>query len=129
MTGDRAMCFRLSYLFREPARFDVIAFEGQKPGTSWVYLKRIIGLPGERLEIRDGWVFVDDSTTPLPEQFVVGPRGGNYGPFYIPPSHYFVLGDNRLASYDSKNWDDPFLPLDRILGRAVFAYWPSIGRI
>jgi len=129
MTGDRVICFRLSYLFNGPQRFDVIAFEGLEVGANWVYVKRIVGLPGERVEIIDGHVYIDSDPTPLTEHFITGPRGGNYGPFYVPPGHYFVLGDNRRFSYDSKNWTDPFLPLERILGRAVFIYFPSIGGV
>jgi len=129
MTGDRVICNRLAYLFSEPARFDVIAFDHVEGNQSWVYVKRIIGLPGERVEIIDGRVYIDDQTSPLDDSFVSSIPTGNYGPFYIPEGHFFVLGDNRNLSYDSKNWAVPYLPRERILGRAMFIYFPRISGI
>ena len=126
MTGDRVICNRLSYLFRPPQRFDVIAFDYHEGGQSWIYVKRIIGLPGERLEIIGGLVYIDDATTPLYEGFVFEQLIGDFGPFYIPDEHYFVLGDNRNSSYDSKDWPDPFLPAEQILGRAILVYHPRL---
>ena len=129
MTGDRVICNRLVYLLRTPERFDVIAFEGNADYATWIYVKRVIGLPGERVEIIDGRVYIDDQTSPLPDNFVNGTATGNYGPFYVPEGHYFVLGDNRDLSYDSKNWIDPFLPREQILGMAVFIYHPRLSLI
>jgi len=129
MTGDRVICNRLAYLRREPARFDVVAFNHFEDGQRWVYVKRIVGMPGERLEILDGIVHITGKDAPLPYCFVYGEIRGNYGPFYIPPGHFFVLGDNRVSSYDSKNWPDPFLPRENILGRAVFIYHPRLSLV
>ena len=129
MTGDRVICNRLAYLFSPPQRFDVIAFDHGAADASWIYVKRIIGLPGERVEIIDGQVYIDDQTAPLPDDFVNGVPTGNYGPFDVPEGHYFVLGDNRDLSYDSKNWLDPFLPREQILGRAIFIYHPRLSWI
>ena len=130
MTDDRVICNRLAYLFSDPQRFDVIAFERYSSHEGWViYVKRIIGMPGERVEIINGMVYIDDASSPLPDNFVNGIPTGDYGPFYVPPGHYFVLGDNRDRSSDSKNWDDPFLPREQILGRALFVYYPRLSRI
>ena len=127
MTGDRVICSRLTYRVRDPERFDVIAFDHHQGEASWIYVKRIIGLPGERLEIINGLVYIND--TPLCEPFINSRPPGSYGPFYIPDGHFFVLGDNRHASYDSKDWPDPFLAREQILGRAIFTYYPRINRI
>ena len=129
MTGDRVICNRLVYLIRTPNRFDVIAFERNEDHATWIYVKRVIGLPGERVVIIDGRVYIDDQTSPLPDNFVNGVPTGNYGPFYVPEGHYFVLGDNRDLSYDSKNWPDPFLPREQILGKAIFIYYPRLSLI
>ena len=129
MTGDRVICLRLSYLFGEPRRFDVIAFDFYGEGERQIYVKRIVGLPGERVEIIGGLVYIDDADHPLPDSFTKGNPHGSYGPFLVPEGHFFVLGDNRNASYDSKNWPDPFLSRGDILGRAIFTYFPRVQMI
>ena len=126
MTNDRVIASRLSYLFRDPARFDIIIFLFPDDETE-VYVKRIIGLPGETVIIRDGLVFIDDSPTPLRDDFVFIPPTGNYGPFEVPSGSYFVLGDNRNNSEDSRFWENPFVRRQAILGRAIFRYWRCIG--
>jgi len=122
MTNDRVMALRQAYLFSDPARFDIIIF--RYPGDdSLPFVKRIIGLPGETVTIRDGFVFINDSEFPLRDNFVKGPVSGNHGPFFVPDDSYFVLGDNRGNSSDSRTWTDPFVHRSRILGRAIFKYY------
>lgn len=102
-----------------PQRGDVVVFEPPNlPGTD--YVKRVIALEGEKVEIIQGEVFVNDE--PLPQPFL--PRHGSYTmpPRVVPEGEVFVLGDNRNNSNDSHNWGT--LPIDNIVGRAWISYWP-----
>jgi signal peptidase I len=102
------------------------------------FIKRVIGLPGETIEIRDKQVLVDGK--PLVEPYVhfieaplrpddpeYGLRAGsvrdNWGPHLVPPGRLLVLGDNRDNSRDGRYWADPFLPIDQVKGRALLVYW------
>jgi signal peptidase I len=129
MTGDRIICNRLAYIMSEPQRYDIISFYyTEATGERRIYVKRIIGLPGETLEIIDGKVYINGQDQPLPDDFV-NPElyNGTHSPFEIPDGHYFVLGDNRARSFDSKGWPDPYLPAGDILGTAMFQFYPSIS--
>jgi signal peptidase I len=109
-----------------PNRGDVVVFEPpNRPGED--YVKRVIGLPGETVEIKRGQVFINNK--PLDEPFL--PRTGTYSmsPRVVPEGEVFVLGDNRNNSNDSHNWGT--LPIENIVGRAWVSYWPpeQWGRI
>jgi len=125
MTGSRIMGSRIAYLANAPERFDIILFQAPDGDTTIPYLKRIIGLPNEKVEIRDGKVYIDDSDIPLDDFFIKEEARGNYGPFMVPEDHYFVLGDNRNNSYDSKNWANTYLARDRIQGKIYIEYFPT----
>jgi len=137
-TNDRIVAFRLSYLFRAPQRFDVVVFRGPE-GDPTLYVKRILGLPGDRLIIQDGHVFINGSQIPERYDFVKGPLIGNHGihnpdtnrldPFVIPDGHFFVLGDYRTNSVDSRQWSEVFIPRGRILGRVAFRYFPGFANL
>lgn len=129
MTGDRVICSRLHYYVGDPQRFDVIAFDYGEGGDTVVYVKRVIGLPGETIEVADGKVYIDGSTTPLPDNFVSEVPQGDFGPYDIPEGEYFVMGDNRNHSYDSTMWPYPSIQRDVILGKALFCYYPEIKGI
>ncbi|MCL1987724.1 MAG: signal peptidase I [Firmicutes bacterium] len=122
MPNDRIVAFRLSYLFSAPQRFDIIIFPFPDD-ESRLYVKRIIGLPGETVNIIDGLVFIDDNSIPLRDDFIRDIATGNYGPFVVPQNSYFMLGDNRGNSEDSRFWRNPFVQRDKILGRAIFKYY------
>jgi len=109
-------------MFSDPARFDIVVFR-YPDDESQLYVKRIIGLPGETIVIRDGLVFINDSQNPLRDDFINGPARGNYGPWTVPPDSFFMLGDNRGSSEDSRAWANPFVHQDGILGRAIFKYY------
>ncbi len=86
------------------------------------YIKRVIGLPGDRVEVRAGYVFVNGypiSEPYVPEDFR---DKSNMAPVMVPENHYFVMGDHRSSSNDSRHWGP--LPARAIYGKAVFAYWP-----
>ena len=126
MTGSRVFCNRLAYRWEEPRRFDVIIFNFGQQGESSRYFKRVIGLPGETVEIVGGKVYIDGSPTPLPDPFVSEEPYGDYGPFEVPDESYFVMGDNRNHSYDSKGWPDPYVKRGDILGKAFLIYFPQL---
>jgi len=114
-----------SYLFHPPTRGDVIVFVAP-PEPSQDYIKRIVALPGDTITIRDTTVIVDGVT--LNETYVDPKRQGNLYAYktisnmIVPPDDYFVLGDNRIGSSDSRNWG--FVPRANIIGRAALVYWP-----
>ena len=102
-----------------PQRGDVIVFEPpNRPGED--YVKRIIALPGETVEIKNGQVFINGQ--PLAEPYQPGRMSYTMRPQVVPPGMVFVLGDNRNNSNDSHNWG--MLPADNIVGRAWLSYWP-----
>jgi signal peptidase I len=101
-----------------PQRGDVVVFRVDQ--NSDLLIKRVIGLPGDRVEIRSGQVSINGE--PLNEPYISGPTYGDYGPVDVPPLHILVLGDNRGFSNDSRAFGP--LPLDSIIGRAWFSYWP-----
>lgn len=125
MTDDRILAFRLSYLFQEPKRGDIIVFP-YPDDESINYLKRIIGLPGETIEIIDGKVFIDGNNTPLQEDYLKEIPEGSYGPYIVPADCYFMLGDNRNISADSRYWENTFVMKDKIIGKAILSYYPNV---
>jgi signal peptidase I len=117
---------RVVYPFHMPQRGDVVVFEYPRD-PSKDFIKRVIGLPGDRVEIKDGKVFVND--TLLDEPYIASTtvcqpaRPCFSGPVVVPPGTVFVMGDNRTSSSDSRDWDA--LPLDYVIGQAWVSYWPQ----
>ena len=118
MTGDIVVMSRWDYLFGEPQRGDIAQIELEKRGG--LYLKRVIGLPGETVEIRDGAVYVEGQM--LNEPYVT-PSDDDY---YVKLDwdEYFVLGDNRAVSYDSREEDFGAVSIDCFRGRVRGVMWP-----
>lgn len=122
--GDRIFVNKFLYRFREPARGDLMVFRYPIDPTQ-KFIKRLIGLEGEVLEIQGGVVFIEGQA--LQEDYLYRPDYfGSYGPVRIPAGKYFVLGDNRNNSEDSRFWG--FVPREEIIGQAFFVFWPP-GRI
>lgn len=112
----------LAYLFHMPRRGDIVVFEYPKD-TTRDYIKRVIGLPGETVEIRNGQVLING--IPLFEPYLSDAarmQTGNMAPVQVPPNAVFVMGDNRGNSSDSRTWGP--LPLENIVGKAWLIYWP-----
>ena len=116
--GQYLVVSKLAYWLRPPARGDIVVFH-PPTGVSDDYIKRIVGLPGEQVAVRDGEVFVEG--VPLEESYVVR-RGSYSGTWELGTDEYFVLGDNRESSSDSHTWGT--LPGDHIIGKAWVRYWP-----
>ena len=136
MTGDRIFGFRLAYginmdffgktfsvKWKDPERYDIVIFK-YPDNEKELFIKRIIGLPGEKVEIRSGKVYINDSEEPLLDAFVNGTLQGDFGPYEVPEGCYFMLGDNRNNSKDSRFWQNKFVRFDQIKGKAWFRYWP-----
>ena len=122
MGGDRIIAFRLAYFFRDPQAHDIIIFRSPDDGIT-LYVKRIIGVGGDVVDIVNGQVYVNEQ--PVQEDFVGGEPSGNFGPFNVPYGHFFVLGDNRSVSRDSRRWQNIYVERSQILGRVIFRYFPG----
>lgn len=114
---------KLAYRFGEPRRGDVIVFYApEMPDKE--FIKRIIGLPGERIEVRGGTVVINGQ--PLREPWAPVTDSMPFGPFTVPDHQYFVMGDNRPQSNDSRTWSETGAALEqeRIVGKAWLSLWP-----
>ena len=123
--GEKHLVNRLIYQIKGPSRYDVIVFKSDDK-TGNYYVKRVIGLPGETVEIKDGKVYIDGSETALDDSFIPEKMQGSFGPYTVPDNCYFMLGDNRNDSKDSRFWKNTFVRFDQIVGKAVVRYYPSI---
>ncbi|HEX77376.1 MAG TPA: signal peptidase I [Dehalococcoidia bacterium] len=111
----------VSYLFHPPRRGEVIIFYPPN-GSSLPYVKRIIGIPGDVIEIRKGRVYLNHSPTPLNEPYVAFVSHDTIRPVTVPKGHYFVMGDNRANSTDSRSgW---MVSYDKVVGKVWFTIWP-----
>lgn len=125
MPEDQLFGNRLAYVFGEPERGDIIFFyfpddESQK------FVKRIIGLPGEKVTIVDAKIYINDSEVPLEEPYLKEEWIRGTGPyeFQVPEGCYFVMGDNRNTSQDARYWNNTYVSKEKIIGKAVFIYYP-----
>lgn len=130
--GDRIIASRLAYNNEDPQRYDVVIFKFPDDENQ-IFVKRVIGLPGETVEIVNGVVYVtktDGETVQLDDTFVTNcEHVGDYGPFTVPDDCYFMLGDNRNDSRDSRYWTNRYVHKDKILGKVMFKYYPKISTI
>lgn len=125
MPGDDLFGFRLAYLFSEPERGDIIIFK-YPDDEEQIFIKRIIGLPGDLVVIEDGKIYINGAEEPLEETYLKEEWIRNTGPyeFAVPSGCYFVMGDNRNDSLDGRYWNNPFVTYEEILGKAEFIYFP-----
>ncbi len=125
MAGDCIIGSRLYYLRHEPERGDIVVFE-YPDDPSTLYVKRVIGLPGDHIEIYGGKVYVNGSE--LYEPYLNTTTDGEWGPYDVPEDCYFMLGDNRNASADSRYWQNTYVTKEGLVGKAVFKYWKGFMR-
>ncbi len=129
--NDRLIVDKLSYRFNTPQRGDIVVFSPtstlEKQNFHDAFIKRVIGLPGDKVEVKGGRVFVNDQA--LRENYIEEDPQYQWGPQTVSPGSYLVLGDNRNNSYDSHYWG--FVPREKIIGRAVVRFWPPnrVGEI
>jgi signal peptidase I len=118
-SDQRLVVEKVSYRLHGPRRGDIVVFSMPQQSEE-LLIKRVIGLPGDTVEIHDGKVYING--TLLDEPYLTQETRGRFGPIVIPPLHVFVLGDNRSFSNDSRAFDA--VPIENILGRAWLSYWP-----
>jgi signal peptidase I len=121
--NERVIIEKITYRFvHGPRRGDIVVVD--IPGQEIPLVKRVVALPGEKIAVRGGRVFINDQ--PLDEPWVEKYGGRDYPPTVVPPLHVFILGDNRGVSHDSRAIGP--VHVDQIVGRVWFVYWPP-GRI
>ena len=123
-SGDQLIVDKISYRFRDPKRYDIVVFPYRYEENTY-YIKRIIGLPGETVQIVDGMVYINGS--PLNEHYgneVIEDPGSAAEPITLGDDEYFVLGDNRNNSQDSRASNVGLIHRDELLGRAWVRIWP-----
>ncbi len=129
MTNDRVIGSRLSYLFADPERGDIVIFH--YPDNEKVYfVKRVIGLPGDTVDIYGGHVYLNGSQEPLMEEYIREPMMPEIPMhFEVPEDCYFMLGDNRNYSKDARFWTNTYVKKEKIIAKVLFRYYPKIGKI
>lgn len=121
--GDKVIGFRLSYLFSDPKRGDIVMFNAPDKEKT-IYIKRIIGLPGDLIKIEDNKLYINGEL--YEEDYIKNGWNGMTGTFTyeVPKGEYFMMGDNRDHSNDSRAWGS--VKKDEIIAKAIFRYYPSV---
>ena len=119
---DHFFLNKTAYWFHKPQRGDIVVFKPPASMCKTDFVKRLIGLPGEKIAIRHGIVYINDH--PLKEPYITPDRApiDDFGPYLIPDGRYFMMGDNRNNSRDSRYWGT--VPLKDIRGKAWWRFWP-----
>jgi signal peptidase I len=121
--NDRLLIDKLSYRWSNPERGDIVVFSPtealKQQNVKDTLIKRVIGLPGEKVEIKAGRVYINDRV--LREKYIVEKLAYQWGPVTVPANSYLVMGDNRDNSYDGRYWG--FVPRENIIGKAVVRFW------
>lgn len=121
--NDKFIELKFIYRFEPIKRGDIVVFKyPDDPSVSFV--KRVIGIGGDTIEIKNGILYRNGE--PVKEPYLKEPMNKNetFGPYKVPPNHYFMLGDNRNQSLDSRYWKNKYVSKDAIMGKIVFRIWP-----
>ena len=125
-TKDKFVISRIEYMNKDPQRGDIISFNSTQVSKDEPQLiKRIIGLPGDTIEIKQGNVYVNG--TLLKENYALKDKFTSQTKYVVPENCYFVMGDNRANSYDSRYWKDPYVKRSDIIGKAKFQKLISVS--
>ncbi|WP_071590635.1 signal peptidase I [Gloeocapsa sp. PCC 73106] len=124
LINDHLMIEKISYRLHEPERGDIVVFRPtealKEQDYHQAFIKRIIGMPGDTVEVKGGVVYVNGQA--LSEDYIKEVPDYSYGPEIVPDDQYLVLGDNRNNSYDSHIWG--FVPRKNLIGKAFVRFWP-----
>lgn len=121
MVGDRVLVNKFIYRFTEPQRGDIVVFKSVEGGGEDL-IKRVVGIPGDRIAVRDGRLYVNGEPRREPYVNRKFPDHSFFGPKRVPPEHVFVMGDNRANSRDSRYFGP--VPYENLEGRAFLLFWP-----
>jgi signal peptidase I len=119
--SDQILVNRFIYRFRTPGRGDIVVFK-LPDNPEELYVKRLIGRGGEEVEIAEGKLYVDGQL--IEEDYLYEDMRGSYGPYRVPEGSYFMMGDNRNDSKDSRFWENKYVTDDLIIGKAFFTLFP-----
>lgn len=127
--NDHLMVDKLSYHWSNPQRGDIVVFSPtetlKRQHFKDSFIKRLIGLPGEKVEIKAGQVYVNNQL--LPEKYINEKLANQWGPVTVPLNSYLMMGDNRDNSYDGRYWG--FVPRENIIGKAFVRFWSPDYRL
>ncbi len=123
MTGSRILINRLAYTFDEPERGDIVAFYWPDDPEQ-LFLKRIMGVPGDTIQGMDGLIYVNGQ--PLTEDYTSIKLEQDFKTFVVPEDSYFMLGDNRNNSWDSRYWKNTFVKKEDIIGKVNIVFYPEL---
>lgn len=125
MPGNRLIGNRLAYINSEPERGDIVIFK-YPDNEEETYVKRVIGLPGETITIENAKIYINGADEPLEEAYLKEEWVEETGvyTYEVPEDCYLVLGDNRNNSWDARYWTNTYVSKEKILGEAIFTYWP-----
>ena len=120
--GDRVIASRLAYVKDDPQRYDIVIFKYPDDEKQY-YVKRIVGLPGETVDIVDSQVYINGE--PLDEPYIREPMDPEEPMhFEVPEGCYFMMGDNRNYSSDARYWQNHYVSKDKIIAKVLFRYYP-----
>ena len=122
--GQEILVNRLVYQLSSPKRNDIVVFLPNNNHNTHFYVKRVVALPGETVQIRDGKVYVNGVAQEEIAYDKIADPGIAENELRLDSDEYFVLGDNRNDSYDARYWNNKIIPEDRITGIALVNYWP-----
>ncbi|AYO31316.1 MAG: signal peptidase [Thermoanaerobacteraceae bacterium] len=119
--GDRILVNKFIYRFEPLKRGDIVVFRFPDDPRQ-TFVKRLIGIGGDVIEIKNGTLYRNN--VPVQEPYLKEPMVGSFGPYRVPEGYFFMMGDNRNNSKDSRFWENKFVSRNQIVGKATYRIWP-----